>query len=138
MACPYFVPVRKWEGGGWLHPSRLPLGMGWMGLCSAGSELVQPCEQDVREACNLGYATWCGRLPKERTVDAVRFAVIKDAAAIVTLCYVCEAGHRPVHCGTLEWSVSEGKWMAEEGDGSVRKLAECYLESYWAKRGRGQ
>jgi acyl-CoA hydrolase len=79
VACPYFVPTEKWDGGGWLHPSRLPLGGGWQGHCSApGHEQTQPEESEVREFCNLGYAKNCGRLPHDRQFDAVRFCVTSD------------------------------------------------------------
>lgn len=136
VACPYFVPVKKWDGGGWMHPSRLPLGAGWMGLCGAAPELVQPTDDDVREACNMGYAFGCARLPKNRPADAVRFAVIKDSGGTVTLCFVCESGHRPARCGTLEWDLSERTWVAPNGDTRIRKMAECYLETYVATKRR--
>ncbi len=58
MACPFFMPTSKLEDGGWLHPSRLPLGGGWIGHCSApGYEGAEPTNQELRELCNLGYAT---------------------------------------------------------------------------------
>jgi hypothetical protein len=108
-----------------------------MGLCGAGAELVQPPEDDVREGCNMGYALRCARLPKQRPADAVRFAVLKDAGAVLTLCYVCEAGHRPTGCGTLEYGVAERCWITAGADARVRKMAECYLETYLAERRRG-
>src|SRR4029077_20703342 len=76
VACPYFMPVEKMENGSWPHPSRLPLGCGWKGYCTApGHEPPIPA-QDVLEAfCNLGYASSCGWAPTQRAWDSVRFAV---------------------------------------------------------------
>ena len=82
MACPFFMPTSKLEDGGWLHPSRLPLGGGWTGHCSApGHEGAEPTNQELRELCNLGYAASCPRLPKERAYDAVRFSIARDCGA---------------------------------------------------------
>src|SRR6266851_3660207 len=38
LACPFFLPSEKFDDGGWLHPSRLPLGDGWRGVCTASSQ----------------------------------------------------------------------------------------------------
>ena len=66
LACPFFMPVQKLDGA-WLHPSRLPLGAGWDGHCSApGHEGARPSDQELQEFCNLGYAAKCSRLPAER------------------------------------------------------------------------
>jgi hypothetical protein len=75
LACPFFMPTQRADDTGWPHPARLPLGGGWMGLCRApGHEPCEPSPRDLQELCNLGYATRCSRLPKERAADAVRFA----------------------------------------------------------------
>ena len=72
MACPFFMPKTRFEDGGWLHPSRLPLGAGWRGECCApGQQGTEPSNEELRELCNLGYATGCLRLPRERNFDAV-------------------------------------------------------------------
>src|SRR5260370_2007562 len=76
VACPFFMPVEKLENGAWPHPARLPLGCGWSGCCTApGHEGEVPSAHQLHE-CNLGYALGCGRLPKQRTWDAVRFFVM--------------------------------------------------------------
>ena len=52
LACPFFMPVQKLDGA-WLHPSRLPLGAGWDGHCSApGHEGTRPSDQELHEFCN--------------------------------------------------------------------------------------
>ncbi len=135
MACPFFMPTCKLEGGPWLHPSRLPLGGGWSGTCSApGHEGSQPTDVELRALCNLGYAANCTRLPRERTCDAVRFSLASDRGAQLFLWFVCETGHRPAGHGTLEYDVALGRWVSTHPDPRIQKMAECYLESYLLRR----
>jgi hypothetical protein len=135
VACPFFMPTHKLEDGGWLHASRLPLGGGWTGLCSApGHEGVQPTNEDLRERCNLGYATGCPRLPKERTCDAVRFSIAGDRGTQLLLWFVYESGHRPAGHGTLEYDLSLGRWILAHPDARIQKMADCYLQSYLLRR----
>ncbi len=130
MACPFFMPVQKLNGA-WLHPSRLPLGGGWSGHCSApGHEGTQPSENELQEFCNLGYASKCSRLPAERDCDAVRFSVARDHGSRLLLWFVCEAGHRPTTHGTLEYDVSGMRWISSHPDLRVQKMLECFVESY--------
>src|SRR4029077_1726709 len=57
LACPYFMPVAKLENGNWPHPTRLPLGCGWSGHCTApGHEDAIPSQDVMQTFCNLGYA----------------------------------------------------------------------------------
>ena len=135
LACPFFLPVRKWEEGGWLHASRLPLGGGWTGQCSApGHEGAIPGDEELRGLCNLGYASDCARLPAERACDAVRFSVAQERGTQLSVVFVCEAGHRPVQHGSLEYDSQQG-WISCHEDARIQKMAECYVESYLARRG---
>jgi len=135
LACPFFMPTNKLEDGGWLHPSRLPLGGGWTGHCCApGHEGVEPTDQEVREFCNLGYAAGCSRLPKERAFDAVRFSIARDRGAQLQFWFVCESCHRPAGSGMLEYDLSVGQWVSSHADLRIQKMAECYLQSYLARR----
>ena len=135
MACPFFVPTSKLEDGGWLHPSRLPLGGGWTGYCSApGHEGAVPSNEELRELCNLGYAAGCPRLPEERSSDAVRFSIARDRGAQLLLWFVCESGHRPAGHGTLEYDLSLNQWISSHTDPRIQKMAECYLQSYLLRR----
>jgi len=135
VACPFFMPTSKLDDGGWLHPSRLPLGGGWRGQCSApGHEGVEPTTEELREGCNLGYAATCQRLPKERTCDAVRFSVARDCGAQLLLWFVCESGHQPAGHGTLEYDLALGRWTSSHPDPRIQKMAECYLQSYLPRR----
>lgn len=134
MACPFFVPTEKFEGGGWLHPSRLPLGAGWRGCCSApGHEGAIPTEAELADACNMGYAR-CARLPENRQSDAVRFSVARDRGSFIALWFVCEAAHHPVAHGILEYSIEHGQWISPHPNPGIQKLADCYLQSYFARR----
>ncbi|MEY2412466.1 MAG: hypothetical protein QOD84_1072 [Acidobacteriaceae bacterium] len=137
MACPYFMPTNKLEGGGFQHPSRLPLGAGWYGLCCAqGTEQISPNENEVREFCNMGYALKCSRLPSMREWDAVRFSVVRDWRSHLSLQYVCEINHIPSEHGKLEYDVTEAKWTASHNNARVQKMAECYVEAYLLRQSR--
>lgn len=135
MACPFFMPTQKLEGGAWLHPSRLPLGGGWKGHCCApGHEGAIPTEEQLTQFCNLGYAVDCPRLPAERSCDAVRFSVARERGSQLLLWFVCEAAHAPAEHGTLEYNVSLGLWTSVHPNLRIQKMAECYLESYLLRR----
>lgn len=134
MACPFFMPVEKLNGA-WLHPSRLPLGSGWDGQCSApGHEGARPSEQELHEFCNLGYAAKCSRLPVKRDCDAVRFSVARDQGSRLLLWFVCETGHRPAGQGMLEYDVERSQWMSSHSDSRIQKMLECYVDSYLQRR----
>jgi hypothetical protein len=144
MACPFFMPVVRLENGIWLHAERLPLGGGWSGQCTApGHEGETPSHDDLRELCNLGYADGCGRLPRERVWDSVRFAVKRvgndsenGTGGRILIRYVCERGHRPIESGTLALDASEARWVKPHRDSRVQRMAECFLESYMEKTKR--
>jgi hypothetical protein len=135
VACPFFTPTSELADGGWLHPSRLPLGGGWVGHCSApGHEGAQPSNQELRELCNLGYAAACPRLPQQRAYDAVRFSIARERGAQLLLWFVCESGHRPAGHGTLEYDLPAEQWIRCHPDPRIQKMAECYLHLYLLRR----
>ena len=146
LACPFFMPVAKLEDGSWPHPARLPLGCGWNGHCTApGHEGEVPPREALEDFCNLGYAQSCGRLPRERAWDAVRFAVRVERQAekrgtetvrnrVIQLEYVCELEHRPKDHGKLEFDGQAMAWVRRHADSRVQKMAECFLETYLEKR----
>jgi len=146
LACPYFMPVTKLENGSWPHPSRLPLGCGWSGRCTAPGHEQEIPPQNVLEAdCNLGYARTCGWAPQERIWDAVRFGVqapvahhrsdVSDSTArVLRLTYVCERDHCPVEHGSLEFDLGQSRWVTRHGDDRIQRMAECFLESYLKRR----
>jgi hypothetical protein len=136
------MPVEKLENGNWLHSGRLPLGCGWSGRCMApGHEGEAPTEEELREFCNLGYAEGCGRLPKERKWDSIRFGArtltddqSKTSGRRIQIRYVCERGHRPAEHGMLEFDASEEGWNQCHTDSRLQRMAECFLASYLEKR----
>lgn len=141
MACPFFMPIEKLENGLWLHARRLPLGCGWSGQCTApGHEGEIPSQEELREFCNLGYASGCPRMPQERAWDSVRFGVKticsegQKQGDRVQLRYVCERDHRPVEHGFLEFDVSSDQWRARHADARVQQMAECFLAAYFEKK----
>jgi hypothetical protein len=153
MACPFFMPVAKLEDGAWPHAGRLPLGCGWSGHCTApGHEGEEPSREVVEQFCNLGYAESCGRLPRERAWDAVRFAVSVERQVasgsrhpesgigeiipnrIIQVEYVRELQHRPKDHGKLEFDGRTMRCLRRHADDRVQQMAECFLETYMAKR----
>ena len=144
------MPLEKLDGGRWPHPTRLPLGAGWQGHCTApGHEGELPPHDVLEEFCNLGYATTCAWVPRERAFDAVRFAVTApseddqgrapkaenhDARPTIRVCYVCERNHRPSEQGYLEFDLRRCVWQRRHDDPRLQKMAECFLESYLKKR----
>jgi hypothetical protein len=107
-----------------------------------GHEGEAPSQEELREFCNLGYAEGCGRLPRERVWDSVRFAARTASGAgcapgeHVQIRYVCERGHRPVEHGVLEVDVQGSRWLRQHADSRVQRMAECFLESYVEKKMR--
>ena len=140
------MPVAKIENGNWPHPTRLPLGCGWNGHCTAPGHEQEVPTQDILEAfCNLGYASSCGWAPPERRWDAVRFAVAapplgrkpkssSNQVSLLRLSYVCERDNRPVDHGELAYDFSQMMWLNLHADTRIQKMAECFLESYLKKK----
>jgi hypothetical protein len=130
------MPIEKFENGAWLHASRLPLGGGWSGRCTApGHENEVPSQEELQDFCNLGYAQGCNRLPPERIWDSVRFAAKtvcsrKNGNRQIQVRYICERGHRPADHGFLEFDVAGAKWLKAHPDLRVQRLAECFMASY--------
>jgi hypothetical protein len=132
------MPVERLDGA-WLHPARLPLGGGWDGHCAApGHEGAHPSPHQLHELCNLGYATNCPRLPRERDCDAVRFSVIRDQGSRLLLAFVCEMSHRPVQHGSLEYDLDRAAWVCSHSDLRIQKMLECYLQAYLQRRLRSR
>jgi len=138
------MPVERFENGAWPHPSRLPLGGGWRGLCTApGHDGESPAESTQETFCNLGYATGCDWTPIDRAWDAVRFAVCAPPRAqreigvqaivpgrTLRLRYICEKDHRPVESGDLEFDLLHATWLGRHNDPRLQKMAECFLDTY--------
>jgi len=99
-----------------------------------GHEGSRPGVAEIQEFCNLGYASGCSRLPKDRTADAIRFAVTRDYGDQLTICFIHELEHRPAGHGTLEFDMSCGRWKIGHSDLRIQKMADCYLHSYLARR----
>ncbi len=144
MACPYFMPLEKLVNGNWPHPSRLPLGAGWDGHCTAPGHDGERPAQDVLEAfCNLGYADCCRWAPRERSWDAVRFAVVAprengksrgELGAVLRLSFVCEKNHRPADHGELELDLARSAWLRSHTDTRIQRMAECFVTAYLQKK----
>ena len=147
MACPYFMPVEKLEGGTWPHPRRLPLGAGWSGHCTAPGHIGEvPTREILEECCNLGYGNSCERLPPDRECDAVRFGIGGRSVAsksvfsgeisnrTIAILYVCELQHRPKQHGTLEFDPQTMRWLRPHADSCVQRMAECFLDGCLGRR----
>jgi len=134
LACPFFVPLEIVNDGSWQHPSRLPLGAGWTGNCRASGRELATSDGYIREFCNLGYATSCPHLPRNRDWDAIRFSVAHVSREQVTICFVCELDHAPIEHGKLTFDLTGEDWVDAHVDARVQRLAVCYLETYRARR----
>jgi hypothetical protein len=136
LACPFFAPTHRADDIAFPHPSRLPLGASWRGCCSApGHEQAIPDVTEL-ESCNLGYATSCPRLPKERSCDAVRFSVANDSGETISLQFVLENAYLPAAYGVLHYDGTVRGWTLPHSDPRIQKLAECFLQSYLDRRDR--
>jgi hypothetical protein len=137
------MPTEKYPNGSWPHPARLPLGCGWTGHCTApGHETEVPDANALEQFCNLGYAEQCGKLPRERAWDAVRFGItarkaesneFPNANRSIRLRYVCERHHLPAEHGFLEFESASPHCAQPHYDERVQKMAECFVASYLEK-----
>lgn len=134
MACPFFVPLEILNDGSWPHPSRLPLGAGWTGNCRASGQEVAASERDIREFCNLGYATSCPHLPRLRDWDAIRFSVARAGREQVTIHFICELDHVPIEHGQLTFDLVNETWLNMRADERISTLAASYLHSYRSRQ----
>src|SRR5215470_3758305 len=126
MACPYFYPTGRIDARLWPHPSRLPLGGGFRGLCYArAGELVSPDQASLRDCCNLGYAGGqCERFPPEAPADAVRFSLAGDDDGIVTICYAREKDHLPFDHGTVRFDSRKRVMLSAIADSPLGRQIE--------------
>jgi hypothetical protein len=131
------MPTAKFEAIAWPHRSRLPLGDGWLGCCTAPDHVgYVPGPEELTNFCNLGYARGCSRLPALRPWDAVRFSIARDKDHLIVLLYVCERDYRPAEHGSLDYDSALARWPAPHPDSRLQKMAECYLECYLLRRGQ--
>lgn len=132
MACPFFLPVRRLDSGGWNPPPRLPLGDAYSGSCrAAASRPFEPPEEIQRELCNCGYARQrCSHFPENGAADAVRFSVIGDQDGCITLVYILEKDHAPLEHGRMDNATGEREPLASQ--------ARAFVESYRRQRDAGR
>jgi hypothetical protein len=135
VACPFFFPIERISLG-WAFPARLPLGAGFTGTCRAGANEVTPSETELRDFCNLGYASGCSRMPEERCADGVRFAVARDEESRIVLHYVSERQHAPVEYGRLEYDCEARRWPTPMRNVCLQRQAECFVAVYLERRPR--
>jgi len=132
VACPFFMPDERFDAD-WPFPHRLPLGAGWSGTCAASGN-VRPSDQELKSGCNLGYATGCSRLPKERAADAVRFALGEERDGLVHIRFAYERDFLPASHGELIYDATARCWRTTHSDACLLRMAECYLESQKSRR----
>jgi hypothetical protein len=135
VACPFFFPTERISIG-WAFPARLPLGAGFTGTCRAASAEIAPSETELHDFCNIGYAGGCCRMPADRYVDDVRFALARDEDSRIVLHYVSERFHEPVEYGRLEYDCQTQQWVAPLRDLCLQRQAECFVAVYLERRPR--
>lgn len=134
MACPYFLPGERRDDLLWPFPSRLPLGAGFGGQCSApGHEGATPTDDELKNGCNLGYAR-CPRLPEQREADCVRYIVSLDSRERIVVTWSSERLHAPRRWGFAEFDCAAGQFTQPCPDPRIQKQAECYLDAYLKRR----
>lgn len=133
MACPYFMPEQLLYGD-WPFPQRLPLGAGWSGTCTASRADVPPNEEELKTACNLGYAKACSRLPRDRAADAVRFAKGDEHDGLVHIRFAYERDYLPAGHGELIYQTATRHWQTADASPCLLRMAECYIEAHMARR----
>ena len=133
MACPFFLPVRRLDSGGWTPAPRLPLGDAYGGSCQAdASGPFEPPEAVQRELCNCGYARRrCSHFPDNGAADAVRFSVTGDKDGRVTLLYILEKDHAPMEHGLLDNAAAREPLASQ-----ARAFVESYLRQRAASRSK--
>jgi hypothetical protein len=135
VACPFFWPVERHEAELWAHRQRLPLGDGFTGECRAPSCAGRkPGDDELKECCNLGYATACPHLPKERAADAVHFSASGEGTVRVN--YVMVKDQAPGEHGMLEFDTTTRQWRNAHSDLNVQRMAECYVNAWLVRHGR--
>ena len=133
MACPFFLPVRRLDSGGWNPAPRLPLGDAYGGSCHAlARSPFEPPEEIQRDLCNCGYARRrCSHFPDNGAADAVRFSVTGDQDGRVTLVYILEKDHAPIEHGLIvDGAIGAGEPLASQ--------ARAFVESYRRHRDSGR
>ena len=134
MACPFFFPEQRRDDLAWQHPARLPLGAGFGGTCRAGAEPATPDDAALRDACNLGYATSCPRLPADRAADCVRYAIQEDSTTRIVIAWASERAHAPLEHGVAEFDRALGAFHDAHPDPCRSRQLQCYLESHLRRR----
>ena len=130
------MPSQRRDDLLWPFPSRLPLGAGFGGSCSApGHEGAAPTDDELKSGCNLGYAR-CGRLPHDREADCVRYVVSLDSAERIVIAWTSELKHAPGQQGRAEFDCATRSFAQPCSDPRIQKQVECYLESYLTRRAR--
>lgn len=137
MACPFFLPLRRLDSGGWNPAPRWPLGDAYGGSChAAASGPFEPPEEIQRELCNCGYARQrCSHFPENGATDAVRFSVTGHQDGRITLVYILEKDHAPVQYGSMEHGLMDDATGARE---PLASQARAFIESYLRQRAAGR
>jgi hypothetical protein len=134
VACPFFMPEQRLESD-WPFPQRLPLGAGWSGVCTApGQDGALPSDDELKSACNVGYARNCSRFPANRHADAVRFALGEECEGLLHVRFSCELAYLPAGHGELLYEKVTATWPKKHDDARVQRMAECYVEAQLARR----
>jgi hypothetical protein len=135
VACPYFYPEQRHEAELWMHRGRLPLGDGFQGKCMApGCGERTPSDEELKDFCNLGYASGCGHIPQEREADAVHFAACDGK--LVQVKFVTVREHAAARHGVLEFDAELRRWKGEDSDPTLQRMADVYVEGWLRRRGR--
>ena len=129
------MPEQRFEAD-WPFPQRLPLGAGWSGTCTAvDGGGVRPSDEELKSACNIGYARTCTRLPAQREADAVRFALGEEREGLLRVRFALERDYLPASHGELLYEIATRRWHGAHSSEGLLRMAECFVQSQLSRRG---
>lgn len=97
-----------------------------------GAEGREPSDEELKDFCNLGYASACPHIPLERAADAVHFTASNGSPLQVK--FVMVKQHAPAAFGVLEFEASTRSWVTPHADPGLQRMAECFVEAWLARR----
>src|SRR5262249_52130343 len=95
---------------------------------------LRPSDDELKTACNVGYATGCTRLPQQRDADAVRFALGEERNGLLRVRFAYEREHLPAGHGELIYETATRRWQTAHTNPCLLRMAECYIASQMARR----
>jgi hypothetical protein len=117
----------------WLSPPRLPLGDPCRGHCTTGLDTAaQPCLDEIRKLCNLGYARGrCPRFPAAYDgADAIRFSITRHEGDAVGLVCIFEKDYSPGRYSAMIYDTRAARFTTPMESPCLEAQARKFVDSY--------